>query len=497
VTRRLALTVGAFLFGLVATANSGGYRYGVSDQAFYATAVVKDLHPSFFPRDTPLLETQARLMWSDEIVAGFARAFGVDLPPLFFALYVLTLLALFFSAVVFGRAAGLSWWAVATLLILLTFRHRIAKTGANSLEGYMHPRELAFALGVAALSCLLRGRYLWAAVWTLLSACWHPTTAFWFAVVIAVGVVAARESRTRLESRRTIALAAIVVASVALWLVLRGPLAGRLVTMDAAWLAVLAEKDYLFPHEWPLYAWIANLAYPIIIVLVFRRRRVQGVTVPGEAPLVTGMLALVGIFVISLPLTALRLALPVQMQVTRVFWLLDFTMAVYLAWWLAEDVAGRRQVMRAVIIGVLAAFSLGRGYYLSFTQPNRQLIAVSLPRSPWVEAMQWLKAQPPTRYVLADPGHAWKYGVSVRLAAEKDTLIESGKDTALALYDRNIAMAVADRLAALRDFDQLTTPAALALRARYGLDVVVLEHTQRLELPELYRNREFVIYDLR
>ena len=111
--------------------------------------------------------------------------------------------------------------------------------------------------------------------------------------------------------------------------------------------------------------------------------------------------------------------------------------------------------------------------------------------------MHWLKAQPPALYVLADPGHAWKYGVSVRLAAEKDTLVEAGKDTALAMYDRRIAMAVADRLTALHDFDHLTTADAEALRARYGLDVVIVDGMQRLALPELYRNRQFVIYDLR
>ena len=47
-------------------------------------------------------------------------------------------------------------------LLLLTLRHRIARTGANTLEGYMHPRQLAFAIGVAAWVCFLRGRTAWA-----------------------------------------------------------------------------------------------------------------------------------------------------------------------------------------------------------------------------------------------------------------------------------------------------------------------------------------------
>jgi len=489
VTRWAGLTAAALVFGLLATANSGGYRYGVSDQAFYATAVVKDLHPTFFPRDTPLLAAQSALMWSDEIVAGLARALGVDLPPLFFALYLVTLLLLYAAAIASARAAGLTWWAVAALLLLLTFRHRIAKTGANSLEGYMHPRELAFALGVFGLACQLRQRHAWAAVWILLAACWHPTTAFWFALVVAVAFTVARP-----RARRSLAIGAIVVAVAGLWIVLRGPLAGRLVVMDAAWLAVLAEKDYLFPHEWPAYAWLANLAYPIVIAVVYRTRRRLGVTAPGEGPLVAGFMALVAVFLVSVPLTAMRVALAVQMQATRVFWVLDFVTAAYLAWWLLDQPA-RAPRTRVAILAMLAALSMGRGYYL--VSQDRQLFVISLPATPWVEAMDWLKRQPSSWYVLADPGHAWKYGVSVRLAAEKDTLIESGKDTALAMYDRSIAMAVADRQAACRDFGGLAIDEIRERAARFHLDVVVMERERRLDLPELYRNRQFVIYDLR
>lgn len=488
----IVLAAAALAFSVLATANSGGYRFGISDQAFYATAVVKDLHPSFFPRDTPLLNAQARLQWSDEIVAVLSRTFHVDLPPLFLAIYMLTLASLFFAAIAFARAAGFSWWAVAVLLFLLTFRHRIARTGANSLEGYMHPRELAFSLGVAAFACLVGGRHVLALVWIALAACWHPTTAFWFGIVAAVAMLTDQPAY-----RRPIAVAGLLAVVVALWSVVRGPLAGRLVVMDPAWLAVLADKDYLFPHEWPAYAWMANLAYPIITTLIWRRRQRTGHAVAGERYLLAGLWVLVGLFFLSVPLTAWRLALPVQMQVTRVFWLLDFVTAAYVAWWLADDALGGRQSGRWAVIALLATLSIGRGYYLAVRQEGRQLLALNFPESDWIDAMEWLKAQPPSLYVLADPGHAWKYGVSARLAAEKDTLIEAGKDTALAIYDRNVAMQIADRLAAVGDFGHLSASGARALRERYGLDVVVLDAAQPIELRELFRNRAFVIYDLR
>ena len=43
------------------------------------------------------------------------------------------------------------------LAALMTLRHRITQTGANSLEPYFQPRMLAFALGAWAIAAYLRG----------------------------------------------------------------------------------------------------------------------------------------------------------------------------------------------------------------------------------------------------------------------------------------------------------------------------------------------------
>jgi hypothetical protein len=486
----LGLAFGAILFVLGATANSGGYRYGVSDQAFYSVTVVKALHPTFFPRDTPMLEVESRFMWPDKIVAGLVRTLGMDEPTVDLALYLMTLVLLYAATVTFGRAAGLSWWAVAALVVVVTFRHRIARTGANSLEGYMHPRMLSFAFGVLALAAVLPRRFGRAVAWLVVAACWHPTTALWFGIPVAAAVPVARP-----DWRRSLLAVSGVAGLFAAWVVLWGPLAGRLVVMDPAWLDVLSVKDYLFPHQWPLFAWLVNLAYPAVLLAVYRRRRSRGVLAQGESALVAGLLSLFGVFLISLPFTTLRVALAVQLQVTRAFWLLDFATAAYLAWWLLDDRLAGRRAARIVALSVLAIASAARGTYL--ISQDRHMFAPRLPDTPWVEAMNWLKDRPSSWYVLAHQDHAWKYGVSVRLAAEKDTLVEAGKDTSVAMYDRGVALSVGERLWEVREFDHFTTADVRRLAARYGLDVAVMEANHPLDLPELYRNRQFVIYKLR
>jgi len=71
--------VGFLLFALAATANGAGYRYGTSDQAFYIPVVVRALNPAAFPRDAALIDSQGRLMLSDEIIAGIIRVTGLRL----------------------------------------------------------------------------------------------------------------------------------------------------------------------------------------------------------------------------------------------------------------------------------------------------------------------------------------------------------------------------------------------------------------------------------
>lgn len=490
--RWIGLLAAALLFTIVGTANSGGYRYGASDQAFYAAAIAKAADPSLFPRDTAVLDPQMRMWLGDDVIAWTGRALGLDQPPLFAVIYLVTMAALFAGALFFARSLGGSWTMAGALLALLTLRHRIARTGANSIEGYMQPRMLAFALGIAALGYVLRRRHAVAIGCLVVAAALHSTTAVWFGVVVA-GAIA-----TQFVSARWVLATVAGVGVIGIWEVLAGPLASHFQAMDAPWLKVLEEKDYLFPSEWPVYAWAINLAYLPIAWLVYRRRRSDGVTAPGEAGLFIGLALLVVVFFVSVPLSAGRVALAVQAQVTRVFWVLDFVAIAYLAWWL-DAVVGRQapRSRRVALVAALVVLAAIRGFYVLRIETGRPLAEFALPAGDWTDAMMWLRRQPPSLHVLADPGHAWKYGTSVRPTALKDTLLESGKDTALAMYDRNVALRVAERTEALARFDTFTVADLRALRDRYGVDVLVAENTRAFEMPVLYRNRRFAIYDLR
>lgn len=487
--RAAAIVLGFAAFVLLCTINSAGYRFGASDQAFYIPAVLEDLRPALFPRDGALIESQARLTIVDEALAALVRVSGATLPVTAAILYVVSLGLLALAGWRFGETLYRCRWTAGALLAALTLRHAIARSGTNSLEPYFHPRQLAFALGALAIAAFLRGGIRWPIALIVLAGAMHPTTAVWFAGWLGVALIVA-EPRLRIAG----AAAAGAGALAAVWAVTAGPLAGRLAVMDAEWLATLDTKSYLFPLEWPLSVWALNLAYIPVVIVVYQLRARAGLAHPRERAVVVGALALLAPFAVALPLIAARVALAVQLQTARIFWMLDFLAVIYLVWWIAEGPRGT--VRRAQLAtAALVLISCARGTYLmTVLFPDRPIAQFALPADDWGRAMAWLRETPVDTGVIAAPDHAARYGTSVRVAAQRDVLVEALKDSAMGMYSREFAVRTRDRIQAIGGFDALTPAAAVDLGERYGLAYLITE--QPLALPIAFESGRLRIYRL-
>ena len=467
------------------TANGAGYRYGVSDQAFYIPVVAHAIDPTAFPRDASLIDAQGKLMITDEIIAAIARTTSLPLDLLFFGGYLLSVALIWIALVMIGQRISATPWVTVALAAAFTLRHRIPRTSANSFEPYFHPRMLAFGLGLLAVAALLHRRSWIAVLLVAAASLIHVTTAMWFSILIGVALVILEP-----RLRRLAVVAAIATITAGGWALTAGPLRASLTRMDAVWLQAVASKDSLFASQWPLWAWLANLALIAVVWWAYLRRRRTGQATPEDAALTWGATALVAVFLVTLPLVIARLAFPVQLQISRVFWLVDAMAAVYLLSLLVE-----RRVARAVAL-VLVLVSVSRGAYIMLVERSeRALFSLHLVESPWEDAMRWLSRQPVSAHVLADPGHSWKYGTSVRVSATRDVFLEDVKDSAIAIYSRDVAARVVERAAAIGDFATLTPERARTLAAKYDLDYLVTE--ARLDLPQKYENSQFRIYALK
>ena len=109
--------------------------------------------------------------------------------------------------------------------------------------------------------------------------------------------------------------------------------------------------------------------------------------------------------------------------------------------------------------------------------------------------MQWARERPVGTNFLVDPGHAWRYGSSVRAASNRDVYLEEIKDIGIAIYSNDVAKRVANRIAELGDFSTLDPPRARRLARRYHLDYLITEQT--IDLPLVHQQGPFGVYDLR
>lgn len=475
-------------FVVLATLNAGGYRYGASDQAFYLPVVLKKLDPALFPRDSALLAAQSTLTTYDEVVAAIVRITGASVPAVFAVLYVFALILIATSTRLVARGLGFTAWTTVAFLAAMTLRHAIARSGTNTLEGYFHPRQIAFGFGILAVAAFLRRDFAVTAALVLVAGSVHPTAALWFAVWLSAAAVIARPA-----SWGVLGLAAIPLGAAAIWMLIAGPLAGRLAPMDDEWLYILAEKDYLFILEWPAYAWLFNLGYVAIVAVIYRQRRRADVVGAQEQALVLGSGALLLVFVAALIGQAFHIALAFQLQPARLFLIFDFLATAYVVWALAQ--IPRRAPLGAVVVSaIVIAFSCARGAYVLW-EAQRPPVQIALPDGDWRRVMEWAKTTPKESHWLADPYHAILYGSSVRVAGERDVFVEAVKDAALGIYDRRIAERTAERRDELEGFAGMTPERARSLAADYQLDYMVTEHSQ--DLPLVFESGSLRVYRLR
>lgn len=261
--------------------------------------------------------------------------------------------------------------------------------------------------------------------------------------------------------------------------------------MDPLWASALEGKDYIFPSDWDAAFWVVNLGYLAVCVAIYQMRLRRGVALHMERGIVAGAAALVVLFLVSWPLMGARIVLALQLQTSRIFWMLDFLTTIYVAWLLAEA-PGKAMVRRAAL-AILVVVAVGRGLYIwRVEHPDNSFVRIGFPQNEWTDAMQWIARTPVDARVLASPGHAWLYGTSVRVAGERDVYLEEAKDSAMALYSRDVAVETLRRIQDIKSFENLTPLELRLLSTQYDLDYMVAEH--RVELPIVYRNKQFRIY---
>jgi hypothetical protein len=138
---------------------------------------------------------------------------------------------------------------------------------------------------------------------------------------------------------------------------------------------------------------------------------------------VWGATALVALFLITLPAVAAHVAFPVQLQISRVFWLVDcrrhraLVGALPTAWLVRAGPAGACRVPDALAAGAAATSC-------SSSIRSGRSSDLRLADTPWHQAMRFVASLPKDAHVLADSGTP---GATARACASAAAATSSSK----------------------------------------------------------------------
>jgi hypothetical protein len=117
-----------------------------------------------------------------------------------------------------------------------------------------------------------------------------------------------------------------------------------------------------------------------------------------------------------------------------------------------------------------------RGFYVLRIEHHNPLVAAWPQETDWRRLGRWIAASTPhDAHFLVHPEHVYRYGSSFRVVAQRDVLLEVVKDRAMAMYSREAAVRLEERVHAAGDVAGLDEGRITALANLYDLDYLVTE----------------------
>lgn len=459
-----------------------GYHYGVQDQFLYVPAIKQHADPGLYPRGGDIFQVHTRVMVLDDLVALSMRATGLPADWAVFLWHLLSLYILLFACLQVSRGCfrdrAAQWAAVVAVAVMLTL-----EVGATLLflaDEYLHPRTLATAFLLLALAAVLDRKIVAALLWIAAAALLHPTMAA--AGALHLVFIAWRPPKTPATTMQPAAgFAAAALLSL--------PLLGG---GNDAWREVLATRWYLYPLQWPWYAWL-GVAAPIALLAWFARLE-QGSGGPvshiSRRLIASGLVGVAAGVMISITPGLERLVPTEPMRTLHLFTLLTVL--------LGGGILGQRVLRDLPARWALVFLPLGAAMFVP------QLL-VLYPRSPhiewpgriarndWTEAFEWVRQNTPhDAYFVLGPRYQEADGEDFhdfRSLAERSALADYSKDRGVVANWPELAPAWHEQVRDRDNWEQFTAADFARLKEKYGVTWAILEAARAdagLDCP--YRN---------
>jgi hypothetical protein len=440
-----------------------GYHPGTEDDGVYLTAIKSDLNPALYPHDSAFFRVQLQATVFDNWMAGFVRFTHIPAEAtvmLFQFASILAIIAACWSiARVLFEDERVQWAGVALTAALLTMP--VSGTAIYLADQHLHPRNMATALVLLAVSSILRDR-LWQAVPLLLMAfVLHPIMAVLGISFCFFLSMALREPvHAFLRSLRDSLAAAV-------------PLGWIFESPTGSWHRALETRSYLFLYRWTWYEWLGAIG-PLALFWILWRVSLR----QGKTKLARFAVAVFAFGVFQQAASMMILGMPALVRLTPMQPMRFLQLVYFFMILIGGCLAGKYLLKEStprwaafLVIANVGMFATQRELYrgsLHFEVPGARL------NNPWLDAFAWIRTNTPVdAYFALDPNYMSEPGEdnhSFRALAERSQLADMGKDPAVVTqvpdlgpeWEQQVDATIKWREFKLTDFQRL--------KATFGVD---------------------------
>jgi hypothetical protein len=448
-----------------------GYHPGFEDDGVYLTAVKADLNSTLYPHDSDFFRLQMQASVFDGGMAGFVRLTHMPLAwaELFwqFAALFLTLWACRrIAAQLFSQVCA-QWAAVAMVAAMLTLP--VAGTALNIADQHLHPRNLATALILIAVSWIIEGKRARCVPLLIVAFLLHPIMAALGGSFCIFLVLAMRQAAPfSLRALQNSAASAI-------------PLGWLFAPESEGWRQALASKTYYSIYRWTWYEWLGALAPLLLFWLLWRVAQKHGEDLLArfaKSVFAFGVFQQVVAMVMMTPASLARLT---PLQPMRFLQLIYLFMALaaggLLGRFFLKAQVWRWAVYLLVINGVMFLVqreTIDDGAHLEM--PG----VVSA--NPWAQAFDWVRENTPTdAYFALDPQYLAAPGEgyhNFRALAERSQLTDGIKDTSVVTQVPSLAPLWLAQQKAQVGWEHFELVDFERLKTGFGVDWVLVSYPQ-------------------
>jgi hypothetical protein len=498
--RSLALTLLFTALGFLVM----GYHPGMEDDGVYLAGIKADLNPLLFPHNADFFRLQLRFSIFDSAIAESARLSHI---PLAWTVLIWQLVSLFvilwaarrIAAQLFSETHA-QWAGVAMLAAMFTLP--VAGTALNIADQHLHPRNIATALIVLAVSRILDrkapgslrtglppwGGRSWQAVPLLLLAlAFHPlmgAMGLSFCCVLSLTLFKPLNEQIRAwRSRRFDRLATPALVAI--------PFAWLFDPPTPTWLEAIHSRHWFRLYEWTWYEWlgaIAPLALFWLVSLVARKSSEWMLAQFTTAILIYGICQQIIAMILLAPQSPITLSALEPMRYLHLVYIFMALMGgCYLGRYILKGQAWRWAVFLLVVN--VPMFYVQRQVFASSTHLELPGMA---PSNDWLQAFDWIKHNTPTdAYFALDPRYLAASGEDhhgFRALAERSALADSMKDTSVVTKVPQLGPVWKDQTQAQAGWSHFQLADFERLKARFGVDWVLVSFPQSAPLDCRWHN---------